>query len=44
MSYEELVKVLLDEYDNDARQLAAKSELERLTFDHDGGRLKNSRS
>ena len=33
MRYEELVKVVLDEYDNDARQLAAQSELERFTFD-----------
>lgn len=33
MRYEEFVKVILDEYDNDARQLAAQSELERLTFD-----------
>lgn len=33
MSYDELVKVLLDEYDNDARQLAAQSEIERLAFD-----------
>ena len=33
MRYEELGKVLLDEYENDARQLAAQSELERLTFD-----------
>lgn len=33
MQYEELVKVILGEYDNDARQLAAQSELERLTFE-----------
>lgn len=32
MRCEELVKVITDEYDNEARQLAAQSELERLTF------------
>ena len=33
MRYKELFKVLMDDYGNDARQLAAQSELERLTFD-----------